>query len=129
METLRVIALQIVLVALFAVAAQAQQVQRYVDFSGYGWGTVEIHLIDTDGIISTNEWAVKSTDPNRSTYNQWRVVAERNGRMCVGAWFSPTVYGPGVQIISPWFRSRMIVTSGWDASRFYEILLLSPPPC
>ena len=78
------------LLVLFVLAASpvfAQTIERSIDLLAFGWGPLDTPIsVETDGDFSTSEWLVKTVDGT----NRYRVVAERNGAICVGAWFTPS---------------------------------------
>ncbi len=81
----------LVLVLVLSVPVAAQTVETTLELSSLGWGLLDTpHSVETDGDLATREWLIRSLETNR-----FRVVAERDGRLCVGAWFAPmpTLFG------------------------------------
>jgi hypothetical protein len=82
----------LILVALLALpgSAFAQTVERTIDLSQFGWGKVSATPVNADGNPATEEWLIQSRD---SLNPRYRVVAVRNGGLCVGEWFNPIPEG------------------------------------
>lgn len=104
-------------------ASAAQTVERMIDLSALGWGTVVEHAIDADGNPHTEEWAIESLETH-----QWRVVAVRSGVICAGPWFTPAGF-------VPFFTSARPITIG-GATKLrvgtqtqFRIVRLDVPPC
>lgn len=77
----------VLLVLALAVPVSAQTVESTIDLAALGWGPVEIPAkINTDRDTTTQEWLVRSV-----TTRMYRVVALRDGGLCVGDWFFPTI--------------------------------------
>ena len=80
-----------------ASAAQAQTVVATIDLAGLGFGKINTpRAVDIDGDPLTREWLIhaKVAAPLPAhervairPRNRYRVVAERDGSLCVGAWF------------------------------------------
>ena len=125
------------LLVLFASSASAQTVERTIDLSSLGWGLVTPHMVETDGNPATEEWAIQGTFFGFSV-NQggnWRVVAVRNGGLCVGEWFNP---GAGTVALTRGVdgRSRLLVTEtayNWKVNNIPQqtarVVLLDTPNC
>lgn len=108
-------------------SAPAQTVERTIDLSALGWGTIEATPAETDGNTQTEEWVAHSYDTN-----QWRVVAVRPEGLCAGPWFLPPGVGTnpfiGVEIITVAGRSKLKVSGGVYAQTF-TLIALSTPDC
>jgi hypothetical protein len=128
----------ITLAALLALSAPAlaQTVERTIDLTQFGWGRVQAIPVDTDGNPNTEEWAVQGTDfwdTQNANTGKWRVVAVRQGGLCVGDWFDPRpVPQAAASIVRINGRDKLMAT---DASAFsvgsgrLTIVSLDTPQC
>lgn len=114
------IAATVVFVALLGIALPAQTVERTFDLNALGWGPVSAPLaIETDGDLATLEWLVA-----KSFSTEKRVVAERNGGLCAGPWFSPTTsLVASIDVRRVGLIHKLFVTEGTITK---QIALLTP---
>jgi len=89
---------------LSATVLAAQTIESTLDLSALGWGPIETPIaVETDGDLTSREWLIAHTHTG-----QWRIVAERPGRLCVGQWFSPLFGGTPFDTIAQVQRVGMI---------------------
>jgi hypothetical protein len=121
-----------VVFVLFASHASAQTVVRTLDLSTLGWGQIVVEPIDADGDRTTEEWLV--TKMNSPTY---RVVAQRQGRYCIGDWFTPMPVNPlpfsfvSVKVVNTTGVTSLLVSDrwGWMGELIVHEVRLDIPPC
>lgn len=77
-----------------AAGAQAQTVVATLELASLGFGRIDTpRLVDIDANPLTREWLIHAKPRPAQQHvairpaNRYRVVAEREGRLCVGAWF------------------------------------------
>jgi hypothetical protein len=124
--------LLVAVLVLFASNASAQTVLRTLDLSGLGWGNITVQPVDADGDRATEEWLVTKMDERT-----FRVVAQRDGRYCVGEWFTPLPPNTrpftflGVKVINTAGVTSLIVTDrwGWAGDMIVYEVRLDVPPC
>lgn len=104
------------------VTVSAQTIDRVLDLSALGWGRLESPKgIDTDGNPATIEWLIQSLD----TF-QYRVVAERNGGICAGPWFSAGGNLFQVTHLEKVGPVHKLLVSVMGANQITQIALLTP---
>lgn len=67
----------------------AQTVESSIPLNTLGWGAIDLPVsVETDGDFSTREWLIRRANFFAA---EFRVVAERDGKVCAGPWFTPPV--------------------------------------
>lgn len=115
-----------VVIVVVSSAAHAQTRESVIDLSALGWGTLEIpEPIETDGDLATREWLIRSTDTSR-----FRVVAERAGTLCAGAWFNPQPHTlTHVSLRRVGVVHKLLVRDTWNGANAVTIVSLNTPAC
>lgn len=129
-----VLVLAFVLVASASVAS-AQAIEQVIDLAGLGWGAITAQPIDTDANPSTDEWLVQPASDPRPL--KFRVVAVRNGRLCIGDWFFPRLNLHGFALLDGYTvekregRDKLIFLMHFGMPEWRELTVVSldTPEC